>query len=202
MLWSVKGTRALPDGSTEVRMAVSDTPETRSVWPHAFELEVTVRVGAHLWVAWSARSRGDQPFTYTGAMHPYYPVSDIRAITIRGLEGVDYLDKPDGYKRKTQEGALKFSTLTDRIYLDTVSEVVIEDPGWERRLRIAKKGSSTTVVWNPDTGDADMADVGAGQHRFFVCVEPANAVDDQVIVGPEGEGLLEMEIWAEPWRGR
>lgn len=202
MLWSVKGTRALPDGSTEVRMAVSDTPETRSVWPHAFELEVTVRVGAHLWVAWSARSSGDQPFTYTGAMHPYYPVSDIRAITIRGLEGVDYLDKPDGYKRKTQEGALKFSTLTDRIYLDTVSEVVIEDPGWERRLRIAKKGSSTTVVWNPDTGDADMADVGAGQHRFFVCVEPANAVDDQVIVGPEGEGLLEMEIWAEPWRGR
>jgi D-hexose-6-phosphate mutarotase len=53
------------------------------------------------------------------------------------------------------------------------------------------------VVWNPDVKDAEMADVGEGQHCYFVCAEAANAMDDVVTVAPGGEGHLAMELWTE-----
>lgn len=196
MLWSVVGTRALPDGSTELRMRVSDTPETLAVWPHPFELEVIATFGPRLRIEWVARNPGSLPYQYTGAFHPYFPVGDVGSVSIYGLEGLDYLDKVQDFQRQTQPGVVKINGLTDRIYLDTTSEVGIEDPILHRRIHIAKQNSRTTVVWNPDVQDEKMADVGQGQHRYFVCVEAANAVNDIVTVPPGGEGRLAMEVWA------
>lgn len=195
-LWEFSGTRALPDGATEVRMLLRDNPQTRALWPHAFELEVTATFGPRLRVAWSARNPGSQPYRYSGALHPYYTVSDIAAVRVEGLDGTDYLDKNEGFQRFRQQGPLRFTGPVDRVFLDTTAEITIHDPGLRRVLHIAKQGSRTSVVWNPDTEDAQMADVGAGQHRFFVCAEAANAVDDIVDVPPGGEGRLAMEIWA------
>lgn len=197
MPWRVTGTRALPDGSTEVRMAVSDTPDTRAIWPHAFELEITATFGEKLRVEWAARNTGSAPFQYTGAMHPYYSISDIRGITIQGLDGTSYLDKNDAYRRKVQAGSLKISGPTDAVFLDTTSELLVEDPGFGRTLHIAKAGSHTSVVWNPDAGDAKSADIGEGQHHFFVCVEAANAGGEVITVAPGGEHHLAMIIWQE-----
>ncbi len=198
MLWSVVGSSALSDGSTEVRMRVSDTPQTLELWPHPFELELVASFGARLKIEWLARNPGSAPYHYTGALHPYYSVSDVHAITIYGLDGVDYLDKTEQNQPHQQEGPLQISGLTDNIYLNTTAAVTIVDPGLKRAIQITKSGSHTTVVWNPDHLDAEMPDVGPGQHRHFVCAEAANAVDDVVSVSPGGEGHLQMEIWAEP----
>jgi len=197
MPWSLAGTRACPDGSTELRMIVRDTPVTRTIWPHAFELEAIITVGRKLRVEWTARSREGETYTYTGALHPYFAISDIPAISIHGLERTEYLDKTDQFRRKTQAGPLQITEETDRIFLDTTAEIAIIDPGWGRTIRIAKEGSRTSVVWNPDCGDALLEDVGAGQHRGFVCVEAANAAQDVVTVSPDRVGRLVMEIWTE-----
>jgi glucose-6-phosphate 1-epimerase len=196
-LWSVTAASALADGSTELRMALHDSPETRAVWPHEFELEMVISVGKQLRVEWLARNPGSQPYTYTGAFHPYFAIRDIADITIHGLEQTDYLDKPDAFRRKTQPGALKFAGEVDRIFLNTTSEILIADPGLGRTIHIAKEHSRTTVVWNPGDKDARMEDVGAGQHRHFVCVEAANAAEDVVTVAPGGEARLGMLIWSE-----
>lgn len=197
MLWAMSGARALPDGATEVRMIVHDTPETRAIWPHAFELEAIITVGKKLRVEWVARNPGTEPYTYTGALHPYYAVRDVAAITVTGLDQVDYLDKTEDFRRKTQVGPITFTRETDRIYLGTTTEITIDDPGLRRRIHIAKEGSRTTVVWNPGPADARMPDVGAGQHHGFVCVEAANAVEDVVAVAPGAEARLAMIVWTE-----
>lgn len=197
MLWQMAGTRALLDGGTEIRMRVSDTPESLQIWPYAFELELAVTIGPRLRVEWIARNPGSTPYQYTGALHPYFAVSDIGAVTIRGLEGTTYLDKTDGMQSKTQAGPQRFTGTVDSIFLDTCADLHIEDSGLQRVLRIAKSGSRTTIVWNPAEKDALMPDVGAGQHHLFVCAEAANAVNDVVSVPPGGEGRLAMEIWAE-----
>lgn len=159
-----------------------------------FNLEIVARFGKRLSVEWIARNPGEVSYEYTGALHPYFNVSDIRSIRILGLNGVDYLDKTEDFHRNTQRNELAITGWTDRIYLDTDSDVVIEDPGFNRSLRIHKFGSRTTVVWNPDYTAAEMPDVGAGQETGFVCVEAANAVNDRVIVPPGGECHLGMEI--------
>jgi D-hexose-6-phosphate mutarotase len=198
LLWQVTAARALPGGETQVCMSVSETEATRAAWDHPFSLELRATFGPRLRVEWSARNPGSQAFTYTGALHPYFAVSDVTRVSVRGLEGFDYLDKVEGFRRKTLPGAVTFTGEVDRVFLDTLSEMRVEDPGWRRAIRIAKQGSRTSVVWNPHEKDAASPDLGAGQHRRFVCAEAANAFEDSVTVAPGGEARLGMEIWTEP----
>jgi glucose-6-phosphate 1-epimerase len=69
---------------------------------------------------------------------------------VRGLEGTDYLDKTEGFSRKPQPDPIRITGWTDRIYLDTTTDLRIDDPGYDRAVSISKIGSRTTVVWNPD----------------------------------------------------
>jgi glucose-6-phosphate 1-epimerase len=195
-LWSVVGTRALEDGSTEVRMVLRDSDETRVLWPHPFELELKAVIGSQLSLLITSRNAGSKPYRYTAALHPYFAVSAAKDVTVRGLEGTDYLDKTEDFQRKHQPDSIRFTGWTDRIYLNTASDLAIEDPGLGREIQIQKIGSRTTVVWNPDRMAAEMPDVGAGQERYFVCVESANAREDVVEVEPGGEASLGMIIEA------
>jgi D-hexose-6-phosphate mutarotase len=80
---------------------------------------------------------------------------------------------------------------TDRVYLGTTGTVTIEDPGWGRRIVVAKSGSSTTVVWNPWVAKAKaMPDFGDEEWNGMVCVETANAMDDAVTLAPGASHVM------------
>ncbi len=71
------------------------------------------------------------------------------------------------------------------MYVNTAADCVIEDKGLKRAIRIAKKGSLSTVVWNPWTEKADkMGDFGENGHRGMVCVESGNALENVVALAP------------------
>jgi D-hexose-6-phosphate mutarotase len=74
----------------------------------------------------------------------------------------------------------------DRIYIDTEADCLIEDRGFERRIRIAKSGSRSNIVWNPwIEKSARMGDFGSDTgYRGMVCVESANADRNVVTVAP------------------
>lgn len=44
-LWSVLSTGATPVGETQVTLGLRDAPDTRALWPHAFELTLQITVG-------------------------------------------------------------------------------------------------------------------------------------------------------------
>ncbi len=200
MLFAVRSTQALADGSTELILAIQDTPETRAIWPYAFEFLVTIRLGPSLSVLCTAKNTGRESFTYTGALHPYFAVSNVHDLTLRGLEGTEFLDKYADFSRKAQTGPVTFPSWIDAVFLNTTTDMTLDDPGFRRTLHLRKTGSRTSVVWNPERDDATMPDVGAGQHPFFVCVESANAANDVVSVKPGEEAQLGMEIEVHPWR--
>lgn len=197
MLWSVSGTQALPDGATRVSLAVSDTPETRALWSYAFHMEISVVVGSALRVSWTVNNPGAEAFTYTGALHNYFYISDIRRIAVSGLEGTAYLDKTDDYARKILPGKLIFEKTTDSIFVDTTGDCLIEDPGFGRKIRVAKEGSHTTVVWNPAQRAALLPDLGEGAQAHFVCVETANAAPDVITVPAGGSAQIATVIRLE-----
>jgi D-hexose-6-phosphate mutarotase len=103
------------------------------------------------------------------------------------LEGCSYIDKTDGDRRKRQSGAVTVSEETDRIYLDTTADCLINDPGMGRRIRIGKRGSRATVVWNPWIDKSRrMGDMGERDYLNMLCVESANAADNLVTVAAGG----------------
>lgn len=199
--WSVLGSDLTTAEAVRLRLGLTDTIATRALWPHPFHLELVVTVGSTLQVELLIRNAGDSPFTCTGALHSYFSISDIANITITGLEGGTYLDKVAGNQRREQTGPITITGETDRVYLDTSADCLIVDSGWQRQIRVAKRGSQTTVVWNPWIEKAQrMVDFGAEEYRQMVCVETANAADDVISVPAGGEHRLETTISPEPGR--
>lgn len=196
--WSVLGSELTTGEAVRLRLGLSDTAATHTVWPHAFHLELVVTVGSTLQVELLIRNPGETPFTCTGALHSYFSISDIANITITGLEGGAYLDKVAGNQRREQTEPITITGETDRVYFDTRADCLIMDQGWQRQIRVAKRGSQTTVVWNPWIEKAQrMADFGAEEYRQMVCVETANAADDIITVPAGGEHRLETTISSE-----
>ncbi len=186
LTWELKGREEVEAGTLVVFGLLPHEPS----WPHSSELECRISVGRKLEVELVTYNRGDHPFTLGCALHTYFSVSDVRKAKILGLEGTRYLDKVNGGER-IQEGAVTIHSEVDRIYLDTASTCLIEDPGWNRIIRIEKAGSRSTVVWNPWIEKAEkLGDMGKEGYLGMLCVESCNAAQDVVTVPPSGEHRL------------
>jgi glucose-6-phosphate 1-epimerase len=187
-MWQVEAASGAPGGASVLRLGLSDDEETRALWPFAFSLQLTVTLSTRLRVELSIHNPGDELFTYTGALHSYFTIGDIGAITIHGLENTPYIDQVDQRHRKIQTGPIAISEETDRVYLGTGATCTIEDQALGRQIEAAKSGSRSTVVWNPWVDKSrSLADFGDDEYHRMVCVETANAFDDQVTV-PAGGG--------------
>lgn len=186
VMWEVLETRALADGATYIRFGLIETDATRAQWPHASTVQIEYSVGKTLRVDLVTKNTGKAAFTLGEALHTYFHISDVGQMTIRGLEGCDYMDKAGGLsEKKTQAGGITIEREVDRVYMNTAADCVIEDRGLKRAIRIAKQGSKSTVVWNPWTEKAEkMGDFGPQLHRDMVCVESGNALENVVTLTP------------------
>ncbi|MGR2739552.1 aldose epimerase family protein [Billgrantia sp. Q4P2] len=135
---------------------------------------------------------GETPTKLSGALHSYLAVADSFACRLTGLAGARYLDKLAGFAEREQQGELAVRGGLDRIYHSN-AEVVLDDG--QRRLRIARQGSDSAVVWHP--GEALPDDTSAKAARRFLCVESANTRLDPVWLVPGAQHLLGTTLTCE-----
>ncbi len=196
--WKVLATEAISEDKTRIQLGTSDTPETRQLWPFSFRVKVTITVGEELTVELKAYNETDQPYTFGGALHSYFTVSDVSDIKISGLEDTEYVDKLDGLAVKTQQGAICIDREIDAVFMETKAECVIEDSGLKRRIYVAKKGSKSTVVWNPWIEKTkQLADVADEGYQTMVCIEAANTGEDLITVPAFGSRILKTTLRTE-----
>jgi glucose-6-phosphate 1-epimerase len=80
----------------------------------------------------------------------------------------------------------------------TTDAVTIADPGKQRRIRIEKDHSHTTVVWNPWIARAKaMPDFGDEEWPGMMCVETCNVGDAAVTVPPGKSHVMTTLISVE-----
>ena len=197
--WEMVKSEALRDGATRLTFRILQNDTTRAQWPHASEAYNIVTVGRSLDIELVTRNTGNAAITIGDAFHTYFEVGDIRHCTIHGLGNCPYLDKVDGGKKKQQTGPVRIDGEVDRIYLESTADVLIDDPTLNRRIRVSKRGSRSTVVWNPGVEKAmKMGDFGNNGHLNMVCVESTNAADDVVQIPAGGEHHLWVRYSVEP----
>jgi glucose-6-phosphate 1-epimerase len=184
------------DGATHLRFRLIDSEATRSLWPHPFAASVDITVGATLVMAFTVANTGDAPFSFEEALHTYFDVSDVRHVSVVGLEDAPFLDKvAGGVSLSSVPGPIRFEAETDRVYNATTAPTRIDDPGLVRSIVIEKEASHTTVVWNPWVAKAArMADFGDDEWPGMVCVESANAGTDRVTLQPGETHRLELRV--------
>ena len=86
---------------------------------------------------------------------------------------------------KTQLGDLNISGQTDNAYQNAQGYVEIVDPVLGRTLKTEKRGSGSTIVWNPwSDGATSMADLGAEEWRRMLCAEGGNILSSAIVLPP------------------
>jgi len=183
--WQVLGAAQQDDGATSVRLGITPDEAIRALWPHPFELTLEITVGRSLVLTLCSFNPDTVPLTITQGLHSYFRVGDVSRTRVLGLEGKPYIDKMDAGAVKTQEGPVTIGGEVDRIYTGVDRELVIDDPAFGRRIRIASEGSASAVVWNPWAATAAaMADLGDEEYTGMLCVETTNAGPDAVQIIP------------------
>jgi len=196
--WDVESVRKEDSGEVTVAMSLAADDGTRAQWPHDFHIRHVVTVGRQLKMCLEVVNPGTRPITVTEALHSYFAVSDARNVTVLGLEGAEYLDKTADGGRRRQTGPITFTAETDRLFVNTMADCLLEDGGWGRRIVVTKSGSSSTLVWNPWGDKARrMPDYGNDEWARMVCIETANAADNAVTIPPGGSHSMQARIAAE-----
>ncbi len=183
--WEVVAAEQRPEAvALSFKLLPSQT--TRDLGFDHFVLMYEVVVGETLSLALEVENLGDTPLIFEEALHAYYSVDEVQQIEVSAVGDTDYLDRAHQAVRKhAPAGAIRFTGETDQLHLNTQSAVTISDPAWQRRIVIEKRGSNSTVVWNPSQTKASaLADLGAEAWPHFVCVEPANAAENAVTLAP------------------
>ena len=184
--WALESVERTDGDGIGVSLRLDPNDAIRAAWPHDFRLCYRVVFGTRLGVTLEVENHSRGPFTFEEALHTYLRVGDVRRVALSGIEDSTYIDKTDAMMRKVQgSGPMRLVGMTDRVFLATRGPHTIDDPVLGRRLVVEKRGSATTVVWNPwREKAAAMPDLGEDAWPSMLCVETANAADDAVCLGP------------------
>lgn len=164
-------------------------------WPERFRLVYEISFGSTLGLRLTVQNPAPQPIRFEEALHSYFAISDIGAVSVTGLGSCRFIDKTDGMRRKRQRGAaLRFGEETDRVYLDVPDRLAIVDPR-RRRITLDRAGAASAVTWNPwAVKAAALGDLGGDVWRRFVCVETGNIADDAIELPSDSEHAMSVEI--------
>lgn len=185
MYWNVAETSSTLKGETMIRFQLSSSEETREYWPYDFIADLTVIVGQKLTVSLKVTNTSSVPFEYGCALHSYYSVSAIDHITLEGLGNTRYINQLQPGDFIQEEAGLQIKQAETRHYQDTESTVILDDPYFKRRIKIAKAGSRVTTVWNPWAETcAKIPDLPDEAYQSFVCVEAVNSFNNTIRLAP------------------
>lgn len=168
-------------------------------WPHPLELRLRIGLdddGLRLQLC--SENLGDQPVALSQALHSYFAVSDVREVSVQGLAGRRYVETLEDWAEREQQGELRISGETDRIYHDLPDCLVLVDPAWQRRIRLDISGSRSAVLWNPWVDKARrLSQFADDAWQRMLCIETANVLGDHLLLQPGERHNLTLGITVE-----
>ena len=179
--WTLVGSNTLADGATRLVLELSGEATLCALWPHDFLFHLEIVVGKTLRLEMTVENRGQASAPLAFAFHTYFAVPDVAQAVISGLEGTSFIDKTDNLARKTQQGDVTISAMTDRVYLDVPAKQRIKS---EDGAITIESPSRCAIVWNAWHNDKNIGDIGEGNHVGYVCVERGDVADHAVTLAP------------------
>lgn len=207
--WEVQaGSARTGDSGSGLVLRLVDDSGTRALWPHAFALELQLRlVGQTLDIALQCTNTGMRPWQCMAALHTYLRVHNSAQAQVSGLAGRSYWDAVDAQEKVQDEAMLCFPGEVDRVYSRVQDPIVLHDrcndsadtamgsgsdpaqhglgvaPG-ARSVEVGHSGFADIVVWNPGAQRAaTLQDMPPDGYRSMVCIESAR-IADPVTLGP------------------
>ncbi|MEN9905221.1 MAG: putative glucose-6-phosphate 1-epimerase [Pseudomonadota bacterium] len=176
-------------------LTLCSSAQTRAIWPHEFELTLTLLLRpGRLRLALAARNTGTQPLAFGGALHSYFACDDVAQAELSGLQGRPEWDSLTDVHASAAE-VLRFDAEFDRVYSGTAVPMTLREG--VQCLRISQGDSwGDTVVWNPHvTKCASLADMESDGWRRMLCVEAARVFEPVTLApGAQWQGWQQFDI--------
>jgi D-hexose-6-phosphate mutarotase len=106
----------------------------------------------------------------------------------------DFAFGAGGARRNGDPAALRLTQETNRVYPDHTAAVEIRDEKLQRKIRVEKFNSQSTVVWNPWTTQPMPEDFDPAEHRQMVCVESGNVKQNRITLAPGISSALKVVV--------
>lgn len=175
--WALRSVTSRPDGGVTALLSLEADGLS---WLYE------VGVGTALTLSLSVRNASVTQRSVEIALHSYYSVGDVTAVTIDGLEDRPFWTRTGGSGQR-QPGAVVLRGETDRVYDVPASghTIAVNDPAKGRRILVTGQGTPNAVVWNPG-GESirTMTDLANEEWPVFVCVENAIIRDNETVLAP------------------
>jgi len=192
--WQLVKTSATSDGKVTLRFALPEIPG-RDAWKN-LRTEFVVTVSDTLTMELITANDGcEETLEIENCLHTYFQVGDIGAVSVHGLEGAAYLnfaEGDNGVPRPAENFPIRINRETNRTYIDTASTVEIHDESLQRKIRVEKFNSHSTVVWNPWTTQKLPDDFDPAEHQHMVCVESGNVKQNRISLAPGKTSTLKV----------
>lgn len=147
---------------------LSDSPTTRTIWPHTFMARVEMNLGREVKISLHVKAMTES----TGALHTYFTCRDIEELSLTGL-GAQYNDAlKEGQFCENKDKALHVHHAIDRIYTQPEAKTFLKENS--KTVTITHQNHSDVVVWNPwSEGAAKLSDMKGDDYQKMICVETA-----------------------------
>ncbi|KQA27630.1 aldose epimerase [Vibrio metoecus] len=154
-----------------VTLGLKSTPESIAIWPYLFDVRLYVEISESLKVTLDITNTDNKAWTFSGALHSYLHVGDIRKTHTTGI-GAEYIDSLQEGRVCSSTGPLTLSDTIDRVYTQPEAAIKVQDPALNRTLIVENQGHNSAVLWNPwQQGAQAMADMNDDGYLQFLCVE-------------------------------
>ena len=173
------------DQATSIILALDPAQAPYPDWKNRVRLEFEIRLSDSLWMEMRSHNLSDSPLTISNALHSYFAISSRQHIAIPGVTGLTYLDKLQNYRSQQQSAAITLNAEVDRVYQAPPESIVLLDPDRQINTSIRSWGNNNLVIWNPGAQKAQaMVDFDDDGFEQMICIEPANALDQSIILQP------------------
>jgi|SRR5450756_846025 len=187
---------ALAGEDLHLTLTLGPTEMSRSMGFDKFRVVSQLTIGKSLRMQLAVANDDSKPLVFEEAMHTYFHVGDVHEVSVTGLEPTSFLDKTDGMMVKPAANIpLRFTGFTDRVYENTAATCVIHDELLKRTIKVEKKNSNTTVVFNPWK---ELPDQGPDEWHEMLALETVNAATNRVTLEPGKTHAMEAHITVEP----
>ena len=191
-LWQCIDTNEDDDHSTEITLRLENSQKNKSLWPYKSDLQLKFLINDTLSLQLTTTNQDQESFTISSALHSYFSVSDISSVIVKGLDNTPFIDTLT-MDHKRQTGEISITQETDRVYQETCHPIELHDA--ERIVTINNNGSKSVVLWNPWIEKSlTMADLDDNGYKTMLCIETANAFNDERSLVPGETHTLGMII--------
>ncbi|EKO3868013.1 D-hexose-6-phosphate mutarotase [Vibrio harveyi] len=159
------------DNGVIVELALFPTEETHDIWPHMFDARLMVEISDQLKVTLKVTNIDDAEWTFSGALHTYLNVGDIKQAQTTGM-GPEYIDSLKEGEICQGGDVLQLTDTIDRVYTQPEAQMLVKDAVLNRTLSVENQGHNSAVLWNPwATGAQGMGDMADNGYETMLCVE-------------------------------